>query len=88
MTSNPDTISSGGADAIARLFVHFYERAPDNPVLAPVFAAIHPHRAARVAAFVGEVLGREMRCYDAGGSHADTILRHVGRHLTEEQRRA
>jgi hemoglobin len=93
MTSNPDinpslTQWAGGEDAIARLFVRFYERVPDHAVLAPVFAAMHPRHAERVAAFVGEVLGGEKRYSDAGGSHAGMISRHLGRHLTEEQRRA
>jgi hemoglobin len=93
MTDDTNAIPSlaqwaGGEEAIERLFARFYERVPGHALLAPVFAAMHPHHAARVAAFVGEVLGGNKRYSGAGGSHAGMIARHVGRHLSEEQRRA
>jgi hemoglobin len=93
MTSDADSAPSlsqwaGGEAAIERLFVRFYERVSDHALLAPVFATMHPHHAERVAAFVGEVLGGEKRYSGAGGSHAGMIARHIGRHLSEEQRRA
>jgi hemoglobin len=93
MTDDPDAIPSlaqwaGGEDAISRLFARFYERVSGHTLLAPVFAAMHRHHAERVAAFVGEVLGGDKRYSGAGGSHAGMIARHVGRHLSEEQRRA
>lgn len=93
MTSAPEAVPSlaqwaGGEAAISRLFALFYERVADHPLLAPVFASMHPHHARRVAEFVSEVLGGDKRYSRAGGSHAGMIARHVGRHLSEEQRRA
>src|ERR1700716_2874379 len=79
---------AGGEEAISRLFVRFYERVPSHPLLAPVFSAMAQHHAEQVAAFVGEVLGGDKHYSAAGGSHAGMIARHIGRHLTEEQRRA
>jgi hemoglobin len=92
----PDTADSipslaqwaGGEEAISRLFDRFYERVPSHPLLAPVFAAMAQRHAEQVAAFVGEVLGGDKHYSAAGGSHAGMIARHIGRHLTEEQRRA
>jgi hemoglobin len=56
-------------------------------VLAPVFAGMDPHHAEHVAAFVAEVFGREKHYTAMGGSHAGVIGRHLGRHLTDVQRK-
>jgi hemoglobin len=79
---------AGGAGAIDRLFTRFYERVPADDILAPVFAAMDPHHAERVALFVGEVLGGSKAYSRSGGSHAGMIARHMGRMLTQGQRRA
>jgi hemoglobin len=79
---------AGGEEAISRLFARFYERVPSHPLLAPIFAAMSAHHAERVAAFVAEVLGGDKRYSVAGGTHARMIGRHIGRHLSQEQRRA
>jgi hemoglobin len=52
-----------------------------------VFASMDPHHAEHVAAFVTEVLGGAQGYTGKGGSHAGMILRHMGRHLGETQRR-
>ncbi len=79
---------AGGPEAFARLFARFYQRVPQDPVLSPVFAGMDPHHAEHVSAFVGEVLGGPKAYSGDGGSHARMIHRHMGRHLTHEQRRA
>jgi hemoglobin len=79
---------AGGADALERLFTRFYERVKADPLLAPVFASMSPAHSQHVAAFVGEVLGGEKSYSAHGGSHAGMITKHLGRHLTHEQRRA
>jgi hemoglobin len=76
----------GGAPALERLFLTFYERVPSDAMLAPVFAEMPPEHARRVAAFVGEVLGGPKAYSAARGGHATMIGRHVGRALTEAQR--
>jgi hemoglobin len=47
-----------------------------------------PRHAEHVAAFVGEVFGGPKAYTEAGGGHAAMIRKHMGRHLTEAQRRA
>lgn len=77
----------GGPDRLAALTKRFYEKVPQDPVLAPVFAGMDPHHAQHVAAFVTEVFGGGTPYTSAGGSHAHMIGRHMGRHLTETQRK-
>jgi hemoglobin len=77
----------GGLTNIRRLTTRFYEKVPHDPVLAPVFAGMNPHHAEHVAAFVAEVFGNEKPYTLSGGSHAGMIGKHLGRHLTEAQRR-
>jgi hemoglobin len=78
---------AGGADRFAALFAAFYAKVPADPVLGPVFAGMDPHHAEHVAAFVTEVFGGPKAYTQAGGGHAGMIGRHIGRSLTEAQRR-
>lgn len=78
----------GGEPVLRKLISAFYKRVPDNPMLAPVFAGMDPHHAEHVAAFLTEVLGGPPAYTQSGGSHARMVRRHMGRTLTEEQRRA
>lgn len=77
----------GGADALRRLFTRFYARVPQDAVLAPVFAAMSPSHAEHVAQFVAEVLGGPAAYSQAHGGHPAMIRKHLGRALTEAQRR-
>jgi hemoglobin len=77
----------GGADALRRLFTRFYERVPHDEILAPVFAAMPPGHAEHVAQFVGEVLGGPPGYSNERGGHPAMIRKHLGRQLTETQRR-
>lgn len=77
----------GGVDALRGLTRRFYDKVPADPVLAPVFAGMDPHHAEHVAAFVDEVFGGPSAYSAQGGSHAAMIARHLGRSLTEPQRR-
>ncbi|PHY20008.1 group II truncated hemoglobin [Caulobacter sp. BP25] len=79
---------AGGPERFETLFSTFYVRVPEDPVLAPVFAGMDPRHAQHVAAFVGEVFGGPKAYTQAGGSHAAMIRKHLGRHLTEAQRKA
>lgn len=77
----------GGLPALERLLGLFYSRVPDDAILAPVFARMSADHVKHVAAFVGEVFGGP-KTYSAelGGHHA-MIHHHVGRALTEVQRK-
>ncbi len=77
----------GGAPALEKLFTRFYSRVPDDPLLAPVFAAMDPHHAQHVAAFVGEVFGGPARYSTEHGGHSAMIRKHLSRGLREDQRR-
>ena len=81
----------GGLEALERLTSHFYAVVPNDPTLAPVFASMPPDHAKHVALFFAEVLGGPTRyssevASDRGG-HAHMVSHHLGRKLTQEQRR-
>jgi hemoglobin len=78
---------AGGQDAIERLFVRFYQRVPEDPMLHDVFARMDPAHAQHVAAFVAEVFGGPPAYSDDRGGHPHMIRKHLGRALTEPQRR-
>ena len=63
----------GGMPAISRLLETFYRRVPSDPTLAPVFAQMSPAHSEHVAAFIA--------------GHPNMIGRHLGRALTESQRK-
>lgn len=78
---------AGGREALERLTAAFYGKVPDDPVLAPVFAQMDGSHPQHVAAFVGEVFGGPKAYTELGGTHAAMIRHHMGRHLTEAQRK-
>lgn len=77
----------GGSAALDKLFTHFYERVPADPLLRDVFANMDPGHAKHVAAFVGEVFGGPTAYSTEHGGHPHMIRKHLGRHLSEAQRR-
>jgi len=81
---------AGGAEALTRLTTIFYAKVAADPLLAPVFARMGEDHPRHVAAFVGEVFGGP-KAYSGQhgepGGHAEMVSHHVGRRLTEEQRR-
>jgi hemoglobin len=90
--TNPDVPTlfewAGGMPVLERLTDRFYTRIKTHTLLAPVFAemdARHPHF---VAQFVAEVLGGPPAYSAERGGHPHMVSQHLGRHLTEEQRRA
>jgi hemoglobin len=78
----------GGIDRIEALFGAFYERVPTDAVLGPVFAQMSKDHFRIVAHFVAEVLGGP-KLYSGDGlhSHSSMVAKHIGRHLTNEQRK-
>jgi hemoglobin len=77
----------GGLPAIEQLLNTFYQRVPSDPLLGPVFAHMDPAHARHVAAFIGEVFGGPKAYSEGHGGHPNMIRRHLGRSLTEPQRR-
>jgi hemoglobin len=78
---------AGGTPALEELFDRFYTHVADDPLLAPVFAHMGADHPKHVAAWVGEVLGGPKTYSTTRGGHAHMIGRHLGRGITEEQRR-
>lgn len=80
---------AGGLPAFERLTEVFYGKVLVDPILAPVFAQMPPDHPKHVAAFFAETLGAGP-VYSGGDSHAaieKVVGKHLGRHLTEVQRR-
>ncbi|GHF06471.1 hypothetical protein GCM10017786_45050 [Amycolatopsis deserti] len=78
---------AGGAEAFERLFAAFYRRVPGDELLAPLFAGMDADHARHVAAWVGEVFGGPPVYSTGRGGHAHMVSKHLGRAITEEQRR-
>ncbi len=77
----------GGAEALQALIARFYEKVPKDEVLAPVFAQMPKEHFEHVAAFIGEVMGGPSEYSQKYGGHAHMVTRHLGRHITDEQRK-
>ena len=77
----------GGIDALRRLTALFYARIAKDEMLGPVFAKMDADHPEHVAAFIGEVLGGPPLYSSEHGGHPEMIRHHLGRHLTESQRR-
>jgi hemoglobin len=79
---------AGENDRLEQLTAHFYARVAQDELLAPVFNHMSADHTRHVAHFIGEVFGGPPRYTEAdGGSHALMVEHHVGKHLTETQRR-
>lgn len=77
----------GGQEALDRLTEVFYGHVHKDPVLAPVFAAAPAEHARHVAIWLAEVFGGPADYTAAHGGHDHMAGRHLGRGITEEQRR-
>lgn len=77
----------GGAPALDQLFAVFYARVLEDPTLAPVFAAMSPDHVTHVAAFVAEVFGGPAAYSAHHGGHHAMLVHHIGRQLTDAQRK-
>jgi hemoglobin len=78
---------AGGGAALEKLFDRFYEHVRADEVLALVFAGMDADHPKHVAAWLGEVFGGPKQYSAHRGGHAHMIKRHLGRELTERQRR-
>jgi hemoglobin len=77
----------GGTSAIECLVGELYRRVPNDPLLAPVFAQMGPEHVAHVSAFIAEVLGGPKTYSEQRGGHPHMVRQHMGRALTETQRK-
>lgn len=79
---------AGGNDALERLTELFYGKVANDHLLAGIFKHMGADHPRHVAHFIGEVFGGPKQ-YTQGdqGSHAKMIAHHLGKFLTDEQRR-
>jgi hemoglobin len=79
---------AGGRSVFERLTRVFYERVAADELIGPVFAHMSPEHSQHVAHFIIEVFGGPaLYTGTEQGSHAHMVAHHVGKHLTEAQRR-
>jgi hemoglobin len=78
---------AGGAEAFGKLFTEFYRRVPGDDLLAPLFADMDPDHPRHVAAWLGEVFGGPQAYSEQRGGHRHMVSRHLGKGITEQQRR-
>ena len=77
----------GGLPRLRQLTSVFYSRVPRDPLLAPVFANMSPTHVEHVADFIAEVFGGPKTYSEQHGGHHAMIRKHMGRALTEQQRK-
>src|SRR5690349_14304959 len=77
----------GGLPRLRQLTTLFYARVPQDPLLAPVFADMSPAPVEHVADFIAEVFGGAKTYSEQHGGHHAMIRKHMGRALTEQQRK-
>ena len=77
----------GGGEALNRLTEVFYGHVLEDPVLAPVFAGMDEKHPQHVAKWLSEVFGGPKDYTADRGGHPHMATKHLGRGITEEQRR-
>lgn len=79
---------AGGNEAIEKLTSVFYNKVLQDDLLGDVFKHMDANHPKHVAHFIGEVFGGPKKyTQEDQGSHARMVAHHVGRFLTEPQRR-
>jgi len=77
----------GGSEALDRLIDRFYQKVPADPLLAPLFANMPKEHFQHVATFIAEVFGGPPDYSAHHGGHAAMIRKHLGRGISEPQRK-
>lgn len=77
----------GGMEKFEAWTALFYQLVRQDPLLEPVFRGMSSDHAQHVAHFVAEVFRGPAQYSNGEGSHYEMIKHHLGRHLTEAQRR-
>jgi len=77
---------AGGQPALEKLTEVFYRNVFKDALLAPIFAQMGPDHPRHVATFITEVLGGPAAYSRGHGGHAGMITKHLGKHLSQEQR--
>lgn len=78
---------AGGMEKFEAWTDLFYQRVRNDSILEPVFRGMAPEHARHVAHFIAEVFRGPAHYSNDEGSHYEMIHKHLGKHLTETQRR-
>lgn len=78
---------AGGASALDRLTAAFYRRVRADELIGPLFAHMDPSHPHHVAMWLGEVFGGPDRYTRERGGYPHMLREHVGKAITEAQRR-
>lgn len=79
---------AGGKEALEKLTEVFYAKVLQDDLLEPVFRHMSPDHSRHVAHFIAQVFGGPpLYTEEDLGSHASMVRHHVGKSLTEAQRR-
>ena len=78
---------AGGMEALRKLTAAFYRKVPNDTLIGPLFAEMAPDHPERVAQFLAEVLGGPTEYSRQWGGHSTMVTHHLGRRLTEAQRK-
>ncbi|MEU4695161.1 antibiotic biosynthesis monooxygenase [Actinoplanes sp. NPDC023714] len=78
---------AGGAAAFERLTERFYEKVVADDVVGPLFAHMDPGHPRHVAMWLSEVFGGPARYTSERGGYAHMLGHHLGKAITEPQRR-
>ncbi|NEB77263.1 antibiotic biosynthesis monooxygenase [Streptomyces sp. SID14478] len=78
---------AGAGEAFDRLTSVFYDKVVKDDLLGPLFAELPAEHAARVALWLGEVFGGPSAYTERHGGHSHMVAMHVGKAITEPQRR-
>ncbi|OJF11007.1 globin domain-containing protein [Couchioplanes caeruleus] len=77
----------GGIEALERLTEVFYVRVAQDELIGPLFAHMDPDHPRFVAMWLAEVFGGPTRYSDERGGYHHMLTRHLGKAITEPQRR-
>ena len=78
---------AGGMEKFEAWTALFYQRVHQDAILEPVFRGMNPDHAHHVAHFIAEVFRGPAQYSSGEGSHYEMIHKHLGKHLTQPQRR-
>lgn len=78
---------AGAAPALARLTETFYRRVIRDELIGPLFAHMDSDHPAYVAMWLGEVFGGPDRYTSQRGGYTHMLSQHLGKAITEAQRR-
>ncbi|WP_054812545.1 group II truncated hemoglobin [Nocardia arizonensis] len=77
----------GGTAALERLTETFYTHVAADDLVGPLFAGMDPDHPRYVAMWLAEVFGGPSRYTDERGGYHNMLVHHLGKAITEQQRR-